>query len=160
MHAPRGFSESRIQKFLESRQTWLERHLIAVAQIEKNTLQRIALTPARSREEIREELFMRMETLAAGTPFSYKRLSLRRQSSRWASCSSSGTISLNAALVILPSHLIDYVLLHELVHTEVPNHSNVFWSNLDQYYPRSRNVDRELKSYAIPPLEIFNVGSS
>ena len=49
----------------------------------------------------------------------------------------------------LREELIDYVILHELVHTKVKNHSTEFWTTLDIHCPNSKNLDRELKKYSL-----------
>ena len=65
---------------------------------------------------------------AAGLPYESARV--RRQRTRWGSCTSRKTISLNRSLVFLPEHLVRSLMLHELVHTKVMNHSARFWSAL------------------------------
>ena len=59
--------------------------------------------------------------------FCYNKLFIRNQKTIWGSCSSNNNIYLNAKLIHLPNDLLDYVLLHELVHTEIKNHSKMFW---------------------------------
>ena len=49
----------------------------------------------------------------------------------------------------LREELIDYVILHELVHTKVKNHSREFWTTLDIHYPKSKSLDKELKKYSL-----------
>ena len=49
----------------------------------------------------------------------------------------------------IPNHLIDYVLLHELVHTIVKNHSPLFWITLDRYVGNAKAIDKELKKYSL-----------
>ena len=56
-------------------------------------------------------------------------------------------ISLNMKLLHLPDNLIDYILLHELVHTRVKNHGINFWNELETVVPNARNVDRQLREY-------------
>lgn len=62
----------------------------------------------------------------------YKSVKINSSSGRWGSCSAQGNINLSCYLVLLPKHLIDYVLLHELAHTREMNHGERFWALLDQ----------------------------
>jgi predicted metal-dependent hydrolase len=82
----------------------------------------------------------------------YRRVSIRRQRTRWASCSSRGTISLSANLLFLEPAFVDYVLTHELCHLREMNHSARFWRLVAQHYPAYREVDGQLRqmSRAIP----------
>ncbi|MEX0987153.1 MAG: SprT family zinc-dependent metalloprotease [Bacteroidales bacterium] len=65
----------------------------------------------------------------------FGKLSVKRMRTRWGSCSSKNNISLNSGLIFLPNELIEYVCLHELVHTVHKNHSRVFWEALDDIMP-------------------------
>lgn len=66
---------------------------------------------------------------------SYKRVSIRNTSSRWGSCSSTGTISFAYRLVLAEATIIDYVVIHELTHVTHHNHKPVFWKRVAEYYP-------------------------
>lgn len=63
----------------------------------------------------------------------YASVKINSSQGRWGSCSARKDINLSYFLVLLPSHLIDYVLLHELCHTREMNHSERFWQLLDQF---------------------------
>jgi predicted metal-dependent hydrolase len=82
--------------------------------------------------------------LATEGGFDYERLQLRRQRTRWGSCSRSGTISLNVCLLFQPPAVVRYLLLHELCHTQQMNHSARFWRLVGSHEPDYRVLDREL----------------
>lgn len=70
---------------------------------------------------------------------------VRGQRTRWGSCSSRGTISLNRRLLFLPPTLVEYVMLHELCHGAHPDHSPGFWSLLESRLPGARALDKQLR---------------
>ncbi len=74
----------------------------------------------------------------------YKRVSVRDQSGRWGSCSSSGTLSFNWRLVLLPWPLHQYVILHEFGHFAHMDHSGDFWDFLHRHDPDAGRHDRAL----------------
>lgn len=78
--------------------------------------------------------------------FRIEKTAVRCQKSRWGSCSTRGTISLNAKLLFLPRELAGYVLLHELCHTIHPNHSVGFWDLLRRHEPRADELRRGLRT--------------
>jgi predicted metal-dependent hydrolase len=69
---------------------------------------------------------------------------VRLQRTRWGSCSSGGTISLNAALLFLEPPLVRYLFVHELCHMIALNHSRKFWSAVARYEPDYEALDRRL----------------
>ncbi|MBI2636261.1 M48 family metallopeptidase [Candidatus Peregrinibacteria bacterium] len=80
---------------------------------------------------------------------SIKCIRLRPMTSQWGSCSSCGNITLNTALLKLPRHLLEYVVIHELAHRLVKNHSRTFWNLVESFYPDAKAARRELLSYRL-----------
>ncbi len=106
-----------------------------------------ALKPAARRETVRSALeswyrqeakwYIPQETalLAQQLGFSYQAITIRGQKTRWGSCSSRGNLNFNWRLVMAPQSAIEYVIIHELCHLKVPNHSTQFWSLVAQFCP-------------------------
>lgn len=84
--------------------------------------------------------------VSRGCHLPYSRSTIRVARSRWGSCSRLGVISLNARLPLLPPHLVDYVLVHELCHTRQPNHSPAFWALVARHCPAYPAHRRELRA--------------
>ena len=80
-------------------------------------------------------LLQRVAGLAEEKGFHYQRIRISSARTRWGSCSSSGTLSFTYRLVMAPLEVVDYVVVHELVHTQVKNHSKRFWRRVGQTLP-------------------------
>jgi hypothetical protein len=113
----------------------------------KVRLEKSRALPELDREDARKILNQRLSELAAEHNFEYNRVFIRRQKTRWGSCSSKNNINLNMNLLHLPSELVDYVLLHELTHTRVKDHSSNFWDELETVCPGAKKKRRRLKKY-------------
>lgn len=85
-----------------------------------------------------------LERSARELGFSYERVIVRRQRTRWGSCSARGTVSLNCCLLFQRPEVVRYLLIHELVHTRHLNHSRRFWQCVADHCPEHRALDREL----------------
>ncbi len=91
-----------------------------------------------------EALAPLLEACAQEMELPYRRLAVRRQRTRWGSCSTRGTISLNCCLLFQRPEVVRYLLVHELAHVRHMNHSARFWDLVARYCPDCRRLDREL----------------
>ncbi len=82
--------------------------------------------------------------LELGHDFSFNRVAIRDTSSRWGSCSSKKNLNFNYRLALLPSHLIDYIVIHELCHLKEMNHKESFWSLVSLACPKYLEHKKEL----------------
>jgi predicted metal-dependent hydrolase len=92
----------------------------------------------------RHRLTPRVAALARATGVRYSRVAIRRQRSRWGSCSARGTISLNVCLLFQRPAVVDYLIVHELMHVSQMNHSARFWKAVERHCADWRPLDREL----------------
>lgn len=99
------------------------------------------------KQEAETLLPSRLRQLADTHGFDFRSVEVKRLKSRWGSCNSQHEIVLNCFLMQLPWHLIDYVLLHELVHTRIMAHGPRFWSCLSQYTTHLAATRKEIRSY-------------
>ncbi|MBT3385152.1 MAG: M48 family metallopeptidase [Prolixibacteraceae bacterium] len=101
------------------------------------------------RFEAKKILPAKLNELANLNGFSFSRITIRNNKRNWGSCSSKNNISLNLQMMKLPDELIDYILLHELVHTEVKNHGPQFWERLNQVSDnRARELSKQVKQFS------------
>ncbi len=145
---PRGISLKRARQFLNSRIPWIKKHLRKFEELENSREQ--VPPPQIGKARARAALIERLEELAELHEFRFNKISIRNQKTKWGSCSARNNISLNVNLVRLPVELRDYVILHELVHTRIKNHSKKFWTELDVYTGGgARTLSRVLRSYKL-----------
>ena len=97
------------------------------------------------RKEAKEYLPNRLAELGQDYGFEYNRIFIKNHRSRWGSCSARNNINLSLHLMRLSDDLIDYVILHELVHTEIKNHSPAFWNRLAEVCPRVQSFRQKLR---------------
>lgn len=109
---------------------------------------------AQLRAFAQEVIPLRVTELAALHGIRFTRVSIRDQASRWGSCSTTGTISLNWRLVLLRPLLQDHVILHELAHLREMNHSERFWNLLRSYDPYcdAHNAQLNVAATKVMPL--------
>jgi predicted metal-dependent hydrolase len=101
----------------------------------------------------RERLLPLLAETAEAVGLAYTGARVRRQKTRWGSCSSRRTISLNRNLVFLPEHLVRSLMLHELAHTLVMNHSERYWTALRDLDPEARGHREQMrKAHSLVPV--------
>lgn len=152
IRAPYGVSEDVILRFFESKSAWIQKSLTKVRarqeQLKEEEAQYGKLTEAELKvlKMQAEEVFPARAAFYAGKMgISYGRITIRRQKSRWGSCSQSGNLNFNCLLMLAPPGVVDYVVVHELCHRIEMNHSPRFWKLVGEVYPDYDRWKRWLK---------------
>jgi len=152
LSAPENVERSCLREFLQSNLDWLKKKTAEIKAFEKKYLI-IDSKETRSREIYRKEaqnyLPQRVKELSQEYSFEYKQIKIKNLKRRWGSCSSKNNLNFNLHLMRLPRELIDYVILHELVHTVEKNHGKKFWDLLEKVLPKALFLDKKLKKYKI-----------
>jgi len=148
VRAPKYMSEVEIQKFVRDKSGWLQKHL------QKRETEHEALKDAGrfTEEEIGKMIRLAKQVIPDKVAYyarlmgvTYGRISIRRQRSRWGSCSREGNLSFNCLLMMAPAEVLDYVVVHELSHRLEMNHSARFWAHVGDVLPDYRNAKKWLK---------------
>lgn len=144
---PFGVSFENAREFVCTKKSWIQKHLKKMRQIERDHEILSRNFNDIDQCEARQILVQRLDELAKKHGFKYNRVFIRNQKTRWGSCSPKNNISLNVNLVRLPENLIDYLILHELVHTRIKNHSKKFYAELERLVNHRKSLDRDMKKY-------------
>ena len=137
---------------VQPRVDWIKKHQTRLEKVKEKHEAYSSELPPLDKKRGREKLVRRLNELAKQYGFSYNRVFIRNQKTRWGSCSSKNNINLNIKLTRLSDELIDYVILHELVHTKIKNHGKTFWATMDSLIGDTKSVDSKLKKYRLELL--------
>jgi hypothetical protein len=145
---PFGVSFASAEMFARSKAGWIKTHLDKMALMEQEAR---ALSKSKPIDQAaaRKHLIDRLNLLSQKYGFNYNRVFIKNQKTRWGSCSGKNNINLNINLVRLPDKLIDYTILHELIHTRIKNHSRRFWDQMDKLVGDAKKLDSQLSEYRV-----------
>ena len=145
---PYGISFASAELFARSKTAWIKKHLDKMALMERKARSLSKDKPIH-RASAKKHLIDRLNYLSQAHGFKYNRIFVKSQKTRWGSCSGKNNINLNINLIRLPDELIDYTILHELVHTRIKNHSRQFWDQMNKLMGDSKKLDSKLNDYRV-----------
>ena len=149
VRAPYFATKREIESFVTANREWLSAHAAEqrrkkqiaeqtpkLSQTELNHLVRVARTAFRQRVEYYAPLL----------GVTYGKISVRKQRTRWGSCTKDGNLSFNALLLLAPPEVLDSVVVHELCHRLEMNHSKRFYEHIYRVFPEYKKWDKWLKT--------------
>lgn len=138
LKVPVQMTDAQIQEFLHQKSGWIEKHLQAVQERQ----QQLSQVEPLNKEEIQELANQALEVIPKRVTYfaeivgvTYGRITIRNQKSKWGSCSSKGNLNFNCLLMLAPTDVLDYVVVHELCHRKEMNHSSQFWTEVRKVLP-------------------------
>ncbi|MEK7606946.1 MAG: SprT family zinc-dependent metalloprotease [Patescibacteria group bacterium] len=144
---PFFFKEIRAERFLREKSTWLFSKIAFFQQFHvRATARQSAEEYVRYRDVAYQLAVERARYFSAFYGFNFNRITIKRQRTRWGSCSKIGNLNFHYKIALLPPHLADYIIVHELCHLKEFNHSCNFWKKVGEIMPDYLNARRELKN--------------
>lgn len=146
----RIFNKQEIENFVKSKESWIIKNLDKINKNKK--IQRKKIIDGLSKkeleikkEEARKIISEKIYSFAKSYNFKFLKLRLSTAKTRWGSCSTTGTISINWHLIFAPEEVLNYVLIHELCHTKHHNHSKYFWNEVEKIIPNYKENRKWLR---------------
>ena len=148
IRAPLSATDSEIGLFINKNRKWIETHLAKAREKQRKMESCHKLTEDEIRalaKEASEVIPGRVAYYAPLIGVTYGRITIRKQRSRWGSCSSKGNLNFNCLLMLAPPEALDSVVVHELCHRKEMNHSERFYEEVLRVYPDYRKWYKWLK---------------
>ncbi len=149
--APRLMPRSAIERFVEEHRVWIEKNLKKTAQRQQKRDDFYAGLDI-STPKLRKEAVGKLDAIVAPLVEKYSEMmgvepagiSYRATKSRWGSCNpKTRHINFSTYLLLLPEWCIEHIVVHEMAHLLVPNHSPRFYAIMDRYFPRWKEARKE-----------------
>jgi predicted metal-dependent hydrolase len=147
---PKRMDERHIDKFLLEKADWILAKIDAMKKktpVEKTPITKLELK--RLKVVALERVHRRLEYFNDYYKFTYHNVSIRNQKTRWGSCSRQGNLNFNVKIALLPPHLADYIIVHEICHLREMNHSPRFWKLVAETFPEHKELRRMLKKESL-----------
>lgn len=145
---PRYGNEHMVESFLRQKAVWILKQLRRMQKLKgKTVLKHSKEDYEANKHEFLKLVTQRIEFFNSLYRFSYKKISIRNQTSLWGSCTRAGNLQFNYKLSQLSKEAIDYVVIHELCHLKEHNHSRRFWNLVAKTVPDYKAIRKSLRGY-------------
>lgn len=147
---PADFGESKIEKFLKEKAGWILEKIKEFGRMEKEIHLRGGKREFKKyRIQALAFVIKKVEELNRQYNFSYSRITVKNQKTRWGSCSKKRNLNFNYKIIFLPEKLAEYIIVHELCHLQEFNHSQKFWNLVARAVPNYRDVVKQVKRHIL-----------
>ncbi len=146
---PYGIPLDRAVRFASTQKLWVQKQMTTMQSRMRKLAKRLKNPMEIDTQVVKKILKERTAHLAAKYNYNYNSITIRNQKTKWGSCSAKNNISLNMKLIRLPDELMDYIIIHELVHTRIKNHGPEFWQELEKAVPNAHKIRNQIKEYPL-----------
>lgn len=150
IRAPYWVKKQEIERFVKEKSDWIEKSRKKVLARREEIASQKKLT-AEELHQLADQASVvipeKVKFYAGRIGVSYGRITIRKQKTRWGSCSAKGNLNFNCLLMLTPERVQNYVVVHELCHRKEMNHSERFWKEVERILPDYRERRKWLKEY-------------
>lgn len=141
----------KVEKFVQAKAAWILAALKKFEERSKRPGAEIVIKSSKKdykkyKEIARELVKAKLYKFNKFYNFTFHKIAIRNQKSRWGSCSKKGNLNFNYKIALLPDNLANYLIVHELCHLKEFNHGKNFWSLVEQTIPDYKDLRKRLKN--------------
>jgi predicted metal-dependent hydrolase len=151
---PAGVSIAVAKEIAEAKAGWIKHQMYNMKQAEQAYSDLVKNHDPINRADATKKIIRRLNELSIAHDIPFNKVFVRNQKTRWGSCSVKKNISLNIKIARLPDDLMDYVIVHELVHIRHHNHSISYWRELGRIVENAKELDKQLDQHRLLLLMI------
>ena len=156
VRAPLKMKKADIEEFLQSKSEWIDKHLYAMKENLSKMPQKLSEAEKNElKKNAKIVITRRVEYYAKRMRVTYSRISVKLQKTRFGSCSNKDNLNFNALVALMPSDVLDYVIVHELSHLKQMNHSPAFWKEVEKIIPDYKTKRKWLKENGIKYIHLI-----
>lgn len=144
---PVGVSIAVAKEIAEAKAGWIKHQMYTMKQAEQAYANLETNHDPINRADAKKKIIRRLNELSMAHDIPFNKVFVRNQKTRWGSCSARKNISLNIKITRLPDDLMDYVIVHELVHIRHHNHSKSYWRELGRIVGNAKELDEQLDQH-------------
>ena len=151
---PAGVSIAVAKEIAEAKAGWIKHQMHNMKQAEQAYSNLVKNHEPIHWADAKKKIIRRLNELSMAHDIPFNKVFVRNQKTRWGSCSVKKNISLNIKIARLPDDLMDYVIVHEIVHIRHHNHSKSYWRELGRLVENAKELDEQLDQHRLLLLMI------
>lgn len=148
--SPFGIQQSIVEKFISDKKQWLWNKILFFKSVDSKAIRTFS---HKDYLENKDKAFAltheRVRFYNKIYGFSFNKIFIKNQKTRWGSCSNRGNLNLNYKIVFLPQKHQDYIIVHEMCHLKEFNHSRNFWALIEKALPNYLEIKKELRNHEL-----------
>lgn len=147
--APYGLSQKYIDTFVQEKSNWIQEKINIFSTLPQPNVKTRKNDYKKYKEDAKLIVLKHIEKINSHYKFSFGRIAIKNQKTRWGSCSSKKNLNFNYKIIFLPEKLAEYIVAHELCHLREMNHGEKFWSLVEHTIPNYKKIQSQLQKFKV-----------